>query len=375
MRHFLNLSIKWKLVLGYSIGVFSLLVVAGTAIQAMTALRDAQRDIQEIQLANVIDYLALDANLNKSRALLYRMLRNRDPAERETTRRAIIDASGENDAIMARLSERVVRDPLPQDRFAALKAARDRFNRVRDGQIIPAILAGREAEAEAAFDASTEHYRETSALAAEMAGLAKDNARSEVEQSIALVWRATLALGAIAVATIALSALAIVALNRAIAVPIVATAGAATRIAEGELDLAMPGEERQDEIGELARAFNRMTASLRDLADIADHIADGDLTDPIRPRSKRDRLAVSFDVMSENLKGLTSEIKTGAAEVESATMDVLELTREFVMEMADPDKARRFQDTLLRLEEVSRRLNTVIGRVKLPAGRVTWPPS
>lgn len=368
MRHFLNLSIKWKLTVGYGIGVFFLFVVAGTAILAMTVLRDTQAEMQEIQLANVVDYLALDNNLSKSRALLYRMLRNRDPVDRETARRAIADASSDNDAIMARLAERVVHDPLPQERFVALKVARDRFNRVRDSQIIPAILADRADEAEAAFDASTEHYRATSALAAEMAGLAKDNARFEVEQSITLVRRATLALGALAAIAIALSALVIAVLHRAIAVPIVGVAGAATRIAAGELELTTPGEERQDEIGELARAFNRMTASLRNLAAIADHIADGDLTDPIQPRSKRDRLAVSFDVMAENLKGLTSEMKTGAAEVEAATMDVLELTREFVMESTDPEQARRFQDTLLRLEEVSRRLNAVVGRIKLPAG-------
>lgn len=370
MRHFLNLPIKWKLILGYSIGVFFLLVVAGTAILAMTALRDTQTEMQEIQLANVIDYLAVDSNLSKSRVLLYRMMRSRDPVERETARRAIADASGENDTIVARLAERVVRDPLPQERFVALKAARDRFNHVRDTHIIPAILAGREAEAEAAFDASTGHYRETSALAAEMADLAKESARFAAERSVALVRGALLALGAIAVATLVLGALAIAALNRAIAVPIAAAAGAATRIAEGELDVSTPGEERQDEIGELARAFNRMTASLRDLAEIADHIADGNLADPIRPRSKRDRLTISFDVMAENLKGLTSEMKTGAAEVEAATLEVLELTQEFVMEIADPDKARRFQDTLLRLEEVSRRLNLVVGRIKLPAGRV-----
>lgn len=369
MRYFLNLSIKWKLVLGYSINVFFLLLVAGSAILAMTALRDTQSEIQEIQLANVIDYLALDANLSRSRVLLYRMLRNRDPAERETARRAIAAASGENDVIMARLAERVKHDPLPQDRFASLKAARDEFNQDRDTQIIQAIMAGREAEAAAAFDASTEHYRTASALAVEMAGLARDNARFEVEQSIGLVWRVTLALGALAAAAIALSALAIVALNRAIAVPIVGAAGAATRIAAGELDISTPGEHRQDEIGELARAFNHMTASLRDLAAIADHIADGDLTDPIRPRSKRDRLAVSFDVMAENLKGLTSEMKSGADEIETVTMDMLELTRDFVMEIADPDRARRFQETLLRLEEVSRRLNAVVGRIKLPAGR------
>lgn len=63
MRYFLNISIKWKLMLGFSIGVIALILVAGTAIFTMTSLRDTQVEIQNIQLNNVIDYQALDANL------------------------------------------------------------------------------------------------------------------------------------------------------------------------------------------------------------------------------------------------------------------------------------------------------------------------
>lgn len=369
MRYFLNLSIKWKLVLGFSIGLVSLLLVAGTAIYAMTTLRNTQAGIQEIQLNNVIDYLSLDASLSRNRLLLLRMMRSKSQAEREGLQREIAATNGENSAIMARLAERVLHDPLPQDKFQALDAARDEFNRVRDTLIIPAILAGRQAEAETAFESGTERYREVSARASELVGLAKDNAHLAVEQSIALVRNAVLALGAIALAAVAFSVLVILALHRAIAVPVTCVAEAAARIGAGELDLQTPGEDRQDEVGALARAFNRMTASLRDLAGIADKIADGDLTSQVRPRSRRDRLAVSFDIMSANLTGLTGEMKSGAGEVNAATVEILELTREFLLQTADRERARRFQDALLRLEEVSKRLGNVVGRIKLPAGR------
>ena len=292
MRTFLNLSIKWKLVLGFSIGIVSLLLVAGTAVLSMTALRDTQTEIQEFQLANVIHYLALDANLSR---------------------------------------------------------------------------AGRHADAEAAFDTGTEGYGVVNARVTEMAELAKENARFTVGRSISLVRRAVLALSVIALAAVLLSVLAIVALHRAIAVPVTGVAGAATRIAAGELELSTPWEDRQDEIGDLARAFNRMSVSLRNLADIADKIADGDLTIYVSPRSKSDRLAISFGIMSENLKGLTGEMKSGAREINAAAVEILEITREFVVEIADQDRARRFQDSLLRLEELSKRLDTVVGRLKLPA--------
>jgi len=369
MTHFLDLSIKWKLVLGFCIGLVSLLLVAGFGIHAMTTLRNIQTEIQEIQLNNVIDYLSLDASLSRNRLLLLRMMRSNSQAEREGLQLEIAATSAENSAIMARLAERVVRDPLPADRFAALDAARNEFNRVRDTLIIPAILAGHRAEAEAAFEIGTEHYREVSVLAGEFVQLAKDDARHAGEQAIALVRSAVFGFGAIALAALALSVLAILALHRVIALPVNRAAETAARIGAGELDLWTPGEERRDEIGALARAFNQMSASLRDLAAVADKIADGDLSSRVRPRSKLDRLAISFDIMSANLAGLTSEMKSGAGEVNAATVEILELTREFLVQMTDRERARRFQDALLRLEEVSKRLGAVVGQIKLPGGQ------
>jgi len=369
MHYLLNLAIKWKLALGFSIGLISIALVAATAISTMISLRDTQSNIQETQLANVIDYMKLESGISRNRVLLNRLLRSRDPARRPALAREIEAGSRDNDAIMAPLAERVKHDPLPQDKFQALKGARDEFNRLRDTQILPHLLAGRQAEAEAAFDESVEPYKAVSAHAAELAQLARDNVRDEVEQSIALVQREVWILGVIGALAVLLSFAAVAVLHRAIAVPLTGVAEAAARISEGELDIQMPWEDRQDEIGAMARAFSRMTASLRGLADIADHIADGDLTDKVKPRSRRDRLAISFGIMSENLGGMVGEMQLGADEVNAATVEILELTREFVVEMADPSQARAFQNSLLRLEETGRRLGAVVGRIRLTGER------
>lgn len=369
MRTLLNLPIKWKLALGFSIGLISLILVAATAIRTMISLRDTQNSIQEIQLANVIDYMKLEAGISGNRVLLSRMMRSRDPDLRQALANEIVTGSHDNDAIMGPLSERVKRDPLPPEKFQALKNAREEFNRLRDTRILPAALAGRQAEAEAAFDESVDIYKAVSTHAAELAQLARNNVRYEVEQSIALVQRAVLILGVIGALAVLFSFLAIVALQGVIASPIAGVAVAAVRIGEGELEVTAPGEERQDEIGALARAFNAMTASLRTLAGIADRIADGDLRGVVKPRSKHDRLAISFDIMSENLKGLAGEMKAGAAEAEAVAAAILDLTREFLVDIPDRDKAQRLQQTLLRLEEASKRLGIVAGQLKLPEGR------
>lgn len=369
MRYFLNLSIKWKLALGFGAVIFSLLLVAGAALFTMRALNETQTGIQEIELNNVIDYMALDANLSRNRVLLYRMLRSRDSGATEKARREIAATSVENNAIMERLAVRVQTDPVPPEKFAALKAARDEFIRGRDKVLIPAIAAGRRAEAEAAFEAGTAPYREVSALAAELALLARQDARLAVEGSISLVRRASLVLYGFTLAAILFSAWAIILLHRAIALPVTAAAGAAARIAEGELEVPAAGADRQDEIGALEKAFALMTDSLRALAAVADHIADGDLSDQVQPRSKRDRLAISFNIMSENLQGIVAEMKAGAAEIDRALPELLELTRGFLAEAAGQDKPRRLQAALLRLEEVGKRFNLLAGRLRLPEGK------
>lgn len=368
MHFLLNLPIKWKLAAGFGIGLVFLILLTATAIGVMITLRDTQSEIQEIQLANVIDYMKLEAGISRNRVLLNRMLRSRDPARREALAREAEQGIRNNDAIMAPLAVRVQSDPLPQEKFQALKDARDAYNRLRDTEILPHILADRQAEAEAALDLSAEAYQAVSTHAADLARLARDNARFEVERSIALVQGAVLAMGLIGALAVLLGFVAVAILQRAIAAPIAAVAAAAEQIGEGELDVSAPGAERQDEIGALARAFNAMTASLRGLAGIADRIAEGDLRGTVKPRSKHDRLAISFDIMSENLKGLASEMKTGAAEAESVAAAILDVTQEFLFSMSDRDKAQRLQQTLLRLEEASRRLALVAGQLKLPQG-------
>jgi len=91
-----------------------------------------------------------------------------------------------------------------------------------------------------------------------------------VEQDLSEAFRAILTtLGvnlSIALVTVFVAAVASLFITRSIADPVVDLAETAARIAEGDLK-RVAKVERDDEIGVLARAFNSMTAQLRDLID------------------------------------------------------------------------------------------------------------
>ena len=78
----------------------------------------------------------------------------------------------------------------------------------------------------------------------------------------------------------------------------------------------------QDEVGELARTFNRMVDYLREMAAISEAIAGGDLSAEINPRSQRDTLSNAFREMTFGLRSLVKNVRDSAAQVASGSNQV-----------------------------------------------------
>lgn len=89
-------------------------------------------------------------------------------------------------------------------------------------------------------------------------------AEQEEAEALATTRTMLMVLGGVAGLAVVLALLAGIALTRRIVGPLAQLGATAGRIADGELDLEAP-VLREDEIGALARAFNRMTARLREL--------------------------------------------------------------------------------------------------------------
>ncbi|HJS97509.1 MAG TPA: methyl-accepting chemotaxis protein [Terriglobales bacterium] len=96
----------------------------------------------------------------------------------------------------------------------------------------------------------------------------------------------------------------------------------ANQIADaGELDHKI-NVQNDDEIGALARTFNKMVTYLREMAGVSEAIAGGDLTVKVTPRSRHDMLGNAFARMVDGLRSLVRSVRDGASQVASGSNQV-----------------------------------------------------
>ncbi|HML28595.1 MAG TPA: methyl-accepting chemotaxis protein, partial [Hyphomicrobium sp.] len=77
-----------------------------------------------------------------------------------------------------------------------------------------------------------------------------------------------------------------------------------------------------DEIKDLIDAMNRMTANLRETADIANQIAGGDLTVQPKPLSDKDTLGHALESMVERLRGVVSDAISASSNVSAGSQQL-----------------------------------------------------
>ncbi len=95
-------------------------------------------------------------------------------------------------------------------------------------------------------------------------------------------------------------------------------ARAAEAIAHGHVDQSV-GSRSNDEIGQVATAFETMVGYLKRLAAGAEHIARGDLTTRIEPASNGDRLGNAFIEMTTSLTALIGQVQNASTTVSAAS--------------------------------------------------------
>ena len=92
----------------------------------------------------------------------------------------------------------------------------------------------------------------------------------------------------------------------------------ANRVAIGDLDQS-GAVSTNDEIKDLVDALNRMTANLRVSAEVADEIAQGNLTVTPKRLSERDTLGIALETMVERLRLVVAEAGAAAGNVASGS--------------------------------------------------------
>ena len=124
------------------------------------------------------------------------------------------------------------------------------------------------------------------------------------------------------------SALIGASLIRSIKTGLAAANKAADAVARGDFSTNVD-RSRRDEIGALIETLNRMTANLRATAEVADAIADGDLSVEPKALSDRDALGLALQRMAKKLRRVVSEtlaavheVSTGSEQLSSASQEL-----------------------------------------------------
>jgi len=126
--------------------------------------------------------------------------------------------------------------------------------------------------------------------------------------------------------------------------------GVADRLAEGDLEVTVQGESR-DEMGQLLRAMQGTVAYLHEMAGMADRIAGGDLSTRVRPRSPRDRFGNSLEAMGVKLSQVIAEMRNGAGCVSAAAAQVSSLAQN--LSQGTSEQAASVEETTASLEQMS----------------------
>ncbi len=108
--------------------------------------------------------------------------------------------------------------------------------------------------------------------------------------------------------------------------PIKKVASLTRRIADGDLDVKIDYQSR-DELGTLAEEINRMSAKLCQRAELAEKIANGDLSQEVELLSPKDKLGKALGTMTGRLRQMLAEISDAAEQIAAGSGQVADTSQ------------------------------------------------
>jgi len=209
----------------------------------------------------------------------------------------------------------------PKQDLAVAKADFDKWNLIVR-QAVTLAQNGKMSEARTLYDRDGRKAFETAATSCNqiIAG-AQQKAVGFRDASNAAKDSTVLATWLVLAASIVIGGLIAFFVGRSITRPVSALLIMADAVAIGDLDQRVEITSN-DEIRDLADTFNGMSDNLRRTAQLADQIADGDLTVAPAPLSDKDTLGLALQRMVQRLRGVVTDASAAADTVTSGSQGV-----------------------------------------------------
>jgi methyl-accepting chemotaxis protein len=127
--------------------------------------------------------------------------------------------------------------------------------------------------------------------------------------------------------------------------------------------------ERDDEVGELSRTFAKMMAYLKEMANVSEAIARGDLVVDVEPRSNSDMLGNAFKNMIQGLRGMVGSVRDASAQVAAGSNQVAEASDQSAKASIHASSA--IDDVTNTMHEMSVNVQSVVRNTQSQASSVS----
>lgn len=336
MNWFTNLKTRSKLLATFGM-VILLLVI--TVFGNLTYLHD----VYDLERA-LDDSLAIRNNLNTARVAMFSAASTPVDAKVEGYLQEIAQRTKVDAETIERLENQYRGDSEYLPYVQRMKAARAEAISLLEKELIPLIRQGKKTEVIALILGQEGELIEKYNFVAAEFSTKTDTDSGKSMRSAQVV---SFTLGGIAIIA---AAFAVYGLTRTIASPLQQITAAAERIAEGDIRVEAATKGREDEIGKLDQAFQRMGHSLNELAGRARQIAEGDLTVQIKARSERDVLGGAFSKMTSDLRRLMQQLLEAVSVLTSSATEIQATTAQLAASAMETASA--VTETTATVEEV-----------------------
>ncbi len=266
MKTYSDLKTGTKLSLTFGVMVLFLLAAIVIAWRGIAAIRDSQKKVLREDVAISIGIRSVRANDYAAAADSLELLLTTDPAARDVVLKDLKGREQSGDDAIRALMLMKDMDPQVRSGIERINGVRDVMRQVTDTQVVPLIVNGRLNEARALLTGpQKERNAQLRSLTVDLIALVEKMTQETVSRSLQRSDRSVLTFGLVGLAALVAGVLFAFSLSRIIANPLRSIAQVAERIADGDLTVELPTRRRADEVGFLQECFRTMVAKLRDV--------------------------------------------------------------------------------------------------------------
>lgn len=302
MKWFLDLETRMKLFCGFGAMLLLLFAVLLVAYNGISTIRNSQNVLFKENFLEVRELAEFRVDQNRTRAQLLEMMMINDREKQRNLERDIRSQASRVDSSMKRIAEVLKGHPEEMKKLDEMQMLIKAYRKTREEQI-QLIYKGRGEEAiNLASGTQEENYERIRLLAQEIEEIALSEAADKIAQTERKAQELTLIFVVIGFFGILMGTGVTVFLSDSIAKPLDKITAAAGKIAKGELNNELVDEEREDEVGSLQKSFILMNHYLKDIAEISQQIAGGNLEVRVEPKGEADLLGNAYSEMLSYLQ-------------------------------------------------------------------------